>query len=133
MTRQTRTIMLAGLALAALPAPVLAQAIGSGFGALASIAPADFHPAGKTDSIAPMSLQNPGAAPGMPETSVRLSTGSSRAVIQVNDNRVLTYNYNTLVNAGNGAEPAGVSLRAGGVVIPSAATGSAVIVSLVAN
>ena len=120
---------------ALLPAPAGAQAISNGaFGALASIAPSDFHPADATDSIAPMPLQSAGSTTGTTsEAPARLTTSSLRAVVQVSDNRVLTFNYNALINAASTTEASGITLRPGGIVIPSASTGSGVIVSLVQN
>ncbi|MCH7627495.1 MULTISPECIES: hypothetical protein [Novosphingobium] len=127
--------MILSFALAAasvIPGAAHAQAIGQSGGGLASISAADFHPAGPGDSIAPPTLQNPGSAFGMPDTSVRLSAGSSRAVIQTSEGRQVTYVYSTLTASLTGTESAAATLRASNV--PATAVGSnAVTVSFQPN
>ena len=115
-----RRLMILSLALSAasvVPGPARAQAIGQSSSGLASISAADFHPAAPGDSIAPPTLQNPGSAFGMPETSVRLSVGSSRAVLQTSEGRQVTYVYSTLTASltGAGTESAAATLRASNV------------------
>lgn len=111
----------------AAPGAAQAQAIGQSGGGLASISPADFHPAAPGDSIAPPTLQNPGSTFGMPETSVRLSAGSSRAVIQTSEGRQVTYVYSTLTASltGVGTESAAATLRASNV--PATVVGANVV------
>ncbi len=92
-----------------------AQAIGQSGGGLASISAADFRPVSHGDSIAPPTLQNPGSAFGMPDTSVRLSVGSSRAVIQTSEGRQVTYVYNTLTASLTGPDSAAAVLRTSNV------------------
>lgn len=125
---------LALLTLALAPGMALGQAIGQPVGAgLASIGPAEILMSARNDSIAPPTLQNPGSVFGMPDTSVRLSAGSTRAVIQVSDGRQVTYTTNTLVNAINGGDSASATLRSAGVPTPTLSGASSVIVAFQPN
>ena len=110
------------------PGMALAQAIGQPVGAgLASIGLAEILTSARNDSIAPPTLQNPGSAFGMSDTSVRRSAGSTRAVVEVSDGRQVTYTTNTLVTAINGSNSASATLRPAGVPTPTFNGASSVI------